>query len=510
MTRATEPHNETAGEPASSDAPGALVHLEHIAAIAAIATVAPVVELTIRLPGMAPLFVHYGPPFAPGTASPSDDRTRPALEDGTRLAFRHAEALVTRTGEAAGELCLHDVIPRRLSVPQGQVLSRLTRQAADLAEYLRATSAQDSSALRAALPTPPVPDAVSRPTPDPGTWNALVEGVAAVDAQFAIRWANDRARAQLGLGETAAGPLNLWDIVPEAVGGPFHEACLRARSTGEATSVEDWFPVRNRRVETRIVPRPPGFLLVMRDVTDERALAASLQAAQSQYKALSQRLRSAQEDERRRISRELHDVVGQDLSVIKLRLELLKKRLAKSKARDNDANLLLCQDIIRDTENALAAARRLATDMRPSILDQLGLTAAIKWQAEEIARRTGLQCNVRTQTSDAREHTGRDTTAFRALQELLTNVLRHSDARRVDIDLSEDHGSLYLEVRDDGKGFPVIDPAGDLTSPPEALGLLGVRERVGALGGNVHIESKAGEGTRVRIALPPPPPEPVE
>ncbi|MCK6573877.1 histidine kinase [Myxococcota bacterium] len=505
----TSPGNE------HSPAPAPQVHLEHIAAIASISTAAPVVELVVTVPGRPEVTIHHGPGFgAAPMATPTPGSETPALpshlDDGTRIAFRHVESLVTPTGESVGELRLFDVIARRLSVPQGQTVSRLARQAADLVALLRnGPEPWGHPPRREPTPPPPAPEAPVM-APDQGTWDALVEGVAVVDAQFAVRWGNQRALTQLGAADLDAGPAHLWDLVPEAVGGPFHAACLRARATGTTVLVEDWFPVRNRRVESRIVPRPPGFLLVMRDVTDERALAASLNAAQTQYRALSQRLRSAQEDERRRISRELHDVVGQDLSVIKLRLEMLKKRLTKVKARGNDANVLLCQDIIRDTENALAAARRLATDLRPSILDQLGLTAAIKWQAEELERRTGLQCRVRTHTADVREHTGRDTTAFRALQELLTNVLRHSDARRVDIDLSEDHGSLYLEVRDDGKGFPLEETSGAHASPPEALGLLGVRERVGALGGNVQIESKAGEGTRVRIALPPPPPEQTE
>jgi len=407
------------------------------------------------------------------------------------------------------KLRLFDVVARRLSVPQGQTVQRLTRQAADLVSLLRTGPTPFGPPSRRE-PTPSRPPRARDPTamgPDQDVWDTLVEGVVVVDAQFSVRWGNRRALAQLGVGDVDAGPAQLWDLVPEAVGGPFHDACLRARATGTTVVIEDWYPVRNRRVETRIVPRPPGFLLVMRDVTDERTLAAKLDIEQTQHRALSQRLRMAQEDERRRISYELHDVVGQDLSVIKLRLEMLKTRLMKVKRRSNDANVLLCQDIIRDTENALAAARRLATDLRPSILDQLGLAAAIKWQAAELERRTGLRCQVHAQTADTRERTGRDTTAFRALQELLTNVLRHAGAGQVDIDLWEDHGSLYLEVRDDGKGFPVDEANGAPAPLPESLGLLGLRERVGALGGNVQIKSKADEGTRVLIVLPPPPPE---
>lgn len=475
---------------------------EHVAALAALATQAPVVVLTAALPGSAaPVHVHHGPEFAgPRLSSDSLPGAPPRLADGSRLVFHHTESLYARAGRVLGNLTLYDLVPRTLAPAQQAIVLRLARQAADLAEFLWTPQ----TVSEAARPPP-----AEQGFPDRETFDHLPAAVARFDAQFNLEWANPRACDALGFQPSDFGRTNLWDHVPEALGTPFHEACLRARQERFAREVEDWFPLRNRRAETCIIPVTHGLVLVVRDITEQHMMQVSLQATEDRLRALSQGLRTAQEDERRRISRELHDVVGQDLSVIKLRLEMLKKRLAR--AQRNKAHAALCQEIIDDTASALAAARRLATDLRPSILDKLGLQAAVQWQAQEIQRRTGIICRVHTDTRDERIPGGRDTAAFRALQELLTNVLRHADATHVDIDLTEREGELRLEVRDDGRGLPkeATEPA-DPLAPRESLGLLGVKERVAALGGTVQFESKKGQGTRVRITLPPPPTEPRE
>lgn len=486
--------------------PDLVALLEHVAALAALSTAAPVATLDCPALGSTSTpRVHHGPAFA-DDAGPEGGS--PRLADGTRLVFRHAEPLFAMDGRSLGELTLYDVLPRGLSAPQQQVLTRLGRQAAALVALL----ATDANAV-ADAPTspPPSPAFGAPPAHDPRAEFALDAAPTPflwLDPQGTIVRCNAAARSALADApgdESAPEGAHLWEMLPEAKGGPLHAACIRVQSGGRTETVEDWFPLRSRRCRTSVRREGPGLLLVVEDVTDARALEASLQATQAQFRAVSQRLRSAQEDERRRISRELHDVVGQDLSVIKLRLEVLKKRLSRS--RTGLAQIDLCQDIIHDTENALAAARRLAQDMRPSILDQLGLNAAVEWQAQELQRRTGILCHVQAETPDVRDSTGRDTTAFRVLQELLTNVVRHAEASRVDIRLVEDKGALLLEVHDDGCGFTESQVDCDPATPHSTLGLLGVRERVDALGGNIEIETSQGHGTRVRVTLPPPPME---
>ena len=211
-------------------------------------------------------------------------------------------------------------------------------------------------------------------------------------------------------------------------------------------------------------------------------------------------IREAQEDERRRISRELHDVIGQDLTVIKLSAERLRRKLSMTEA--SSELIELCADIVRDTESALHSSRRIATELRPSLLDQLGLNAALESHVNELSRRTGLACTLNIPISDRKPSPGRDTAVFRVVQELLTNVVRHADARIVEINLFDVDGALRIEVRDDGQGFPEVPSDG--RDRVESLGLLGVRERVADVGGTLEIRSIKGVGTSVNVLIPTP------
>jgi signal transduction histidine kinase len=331
--------------------------------------------------------------------------------------------------------------------------------------------------------------------------DALTEGCIVLDAQANVCFANLPGTRAMGLQQRAIYGRNLWDILGDAHQSIFGLQVRRGLA-GHASQFDDWFPIRNRLSACRIVPdaQGRGATLFFRDVTDEPSTKEGPSASNGELRELGRRVHEAQEAERRRIARELHDVMGQNLSIIKLRLQLLRKRLAK--ANTSAENLELCQAVIGDTDNALQATRKLAVELRPSVLDELGLHAALQWQAQDITKRTGIDVRVRFDAADQRpvegrrSSSGRETVVFRAVQELLTNVIRHADARHVDIVLRERNGELSVEVRDDGKGFS--EPNAERSS----LGLLGVSERVHAYGGDVRIESKPGGGTQVRVVLP--------
>lgn len=331
--------------------------------------------------------------------------------------------------------------------------------------------------------------------------DALTEGCIVLDAQANVCFVNLPALRAMGLRQRTIYGRNLWDVLGDA-----HESAfgvqVRRGLAGHASQFDDWYPIRNRLSACRVVPDAEGrgATLFFRDVTDERSTAEGASASSGELRELGRRVHEAQEAERRRIARELHDVMGQNLSIIKLRLQLLRKRLAK--VNTSAENLELCDAVIGDTDNALQATRKLAVELRPSVLDELGLHAALQWQAQDITKRTGLDVRVRFDAADQRpiegrrSSSGRETVVFRAVQELLTNVIRHADARRVDIVLRERNGELSVEVRDDGKGFS------EAGAERTTLGLLGLSERVHAYGGDVKIESKPGGGTQVRVVLP--------
>ena len=332
--------------------------------------------------------------------------------------------------------------------------------------------------------------------------DASLEACLIVDAQATICFLNERAAESIGRLPRAIIGRNLWEFLPEGRDSAFGQALRGASATTTPSTVTDEFPIRNRLAESRIVPNADARVVTIffRDVTAERQTQSNLSASHKDLRDLGHRVREAQEAERRRIARELHDVMGQSLSVIKMRLQLLRKRMVKSGS--SPENIALCEAVVGDTDDALQSARRLAVELRPSVLDELGLHAALQWQAQDMMAKTGLDIRVRFEASGQansegrRSTTGRETVVFRAVQELLTNVLKHADAKHVDITLRERDGALSVEVRDDGKGME----SKQVERP--TLGLIGVWERVQALGGDVQIETRPGLGTQVRVVLP--------
>jgi signal transduction histidine kinase len=220
---------------------------------------------------------------------------------------------------------------------------------------------------------------------------------------------------------------------------------------------------------------------------------AELYHKNAELRALATRLQAAREEERTRIAREIHDELGQALTGLKMDLAWLARRLpAGEKAFADKAESMFA--LIDDT---IGAVRRIATGLRPEVLDQLGLAAAIRWQAREFQMRTGIRCHVNLAANGLAVDPERSTAAFRIFQELLTNVTRHAAATRVDVSLRQKDGTLVLEVGDNGKGI-----AEAMLHSPQSLGLLGVRERVVPFGGQVDISGIPGKGTRALVSIP--------
>jgi PAS domain S-box-containing protein len=219
-------------------------------------------------------------------------------------------------------------------------------------------------------------------------------------------------------------------------------------------------------------------------------LLDALQAGRAQEMALAQRLFAAQEEERRRIAVELHDELGQALTAVKITLE----SLARLTGRTELSGAIDLVDRTMDT------VRDLALHVRPAMLDDLGLAAALRWYADRFARETGLEIQL---SIDAVGHleSGLETACFRVVQEALTNVVRHARARKVWVDLRLAPGSLELGVRDDGVGFDVA-AARQRAARGAAMGLLGMQERISLLGGRFEVDSSRDRGTQVRATLP--------
>ena len=252
-----------------------------------------------------------------------------------------------------------------------------------------------------------------------------------------------------------------------------------------------WFdtiksPVRDDR--GRIV----GTVGISRDITDRKAAEAELVQSRARLRELSSFLETVREKERARIARELHDELGQTLTSLKLGLGSIRDQPSRDDAVLRDR----IEAMMGVVDAAVVDVRRIASDLRPLMLDELGLAAAIEWLVSSFGARTGIA--VELSLSPLGEIGPQaSTAAFRILQECLTNVARHAAATAVCVAVSERNGLLDLSVADDGRGM-----ARAAQSRKKTFGLLGMEERALGLGGLLRVESRAGRGTTVKVRLP--------
>lgn len=230
-------------------------------------------------------------------------------------------------------------------------------------------------------------------------------------------------------------------------------------------------------------------MAVYKHQTDARLLIST-----RQLKALSRRVLEAQELERRRVAIELHDELGQSLTAIKINLQL-SERFKGEPTGD------LVRENIRIVEDALTQVRRLATALRPSMLDDLGLAPALKWIAEQTAQRSGFEVRFLHERNQERLSPEIETACFRIVQEALTNIARHAQPKCVEITLRREADQLVLCVKDDGTGFD-LDAMSERAVAGGSLGVLGMRERATLLGGQLDIESVPGQGSKVQLTCP--------
>jgi signal transduction histidine kinase len=215
-----------------------------------------------------------------------------------------------------------------------------------------------------------------------------------------------------------------------------------------------------------------------------------LRQSEDKLRRLAAHLISVREEERAHIAREIHDELGQVLTGIKMEVGWLAKRLKEP------ALLEKTDSMSKLIDSTVQTVRKIATGLRPEMLDDMGLVAAVGWQAKEFQKRTGIRCRAKL-PPETKFDLEMSTCVFRIFQEILTNVARHSRATRVDIDLDVTDELVRLEVLDNGVGIPNADLNGR-----KSLGLLGMQERAFLFGGEVSISGSAGQGTRVAVTIP--------
>jgi len=229
------------------------------------------------------------------------------------------------------------------------------------------------------------------------------------------------------------------------------------------------------------------------EIEDRKQAEDALRRSLDELRALAARLQSVREEERTRVARQIHDELGQALTAIKLEsASLIRELPGEAKQRSNRA-----ESIAKLADETIQAVRRISAELRPGILDDLGLAPAVEWVAEEFQTRTGTKVQITLPAVDLaidREHA---TALFRILQEILTNVARHANATQVNVRLVKEESVLILEVHDNGKGVSTED-----LSSRRSLGILGMRERALLLGGELAISGSPAFGTTVTVRIP--------
>jgi PAS domain S-box-containing protein len=237
-----------------------------------------------------------------------------------------------------------------------------------------------------------------------------------------------------------------------------------------------------------------GIFAAARDMTGLKQAEVRLRESGEQLRALSAHIQSIREEERTGLARDIHDDLGQALTGLKLDLSRLSRKLPKEQGLFFE-EIKAMEGLIDDT---IKVVRRISSELRPGVLDDLGLIAAAEWQADEFQKRTGIECSFAQDIDDSRLLPNLATALFRILQEALTNVARHSKATRAWVSIEERAGSVRLTVGDNGVGITTKEAL----HPRNSLGLLGMKERARLFGGNVTIEGYEGEGTTLAAVIP--------
>ena len=237
----------------------------------------------------------------------------------------------------------------------------------------------------------------------------------------------------------------------------------------------------------------PADLVLVRDITERKQAEEQLKASREQLRSLSAHLQSVREEERTSLARDIHDELGQALTALKIDLS----RLAERFPTDQKSLFEKMQSMPELVDMTIQKVKRISAELRPGVLDDFGLVAAIEWQADEFRKLIGIRIKISPRPKDIVLDRDRSTALFRIFQELLTNVARHANATKVKVSLVEKAGKIVLKVSDNGKGI-----TNEQISDSKAFGLIGIKERVRFWQGEFKISGAPGKGTTATVSVP--------
>ena len=337
--------------------------------------------------------------------------------------------------------------------------------------------------------------------------DSAMDAVITVDGEQRIALFNRAAEQVFGVRREAVLGASLDSLLPARFRSAHHghiqsfgKTGVTSRRMGDVTTL--WalradgteFPI-----EASISQASEGgatyYTVILRDITVRKRSEDELKRSQMELRELSAHVLEAREEEKMRIARELHDELGQLLTALKMDLSWLRERLPAGDAQIA-AKARQMHDMLEQT---VSSTRRIAADLRPLMLDDLGLADAANWLAQDFSQRSGIRCDIQIAGDGA--FAGLEgniaTAVYRALQESLTNIARHAGAKNAWVVLGSENGILHLEVEDDGRGISDADLA-----KARSLGLKGMRERLDYLGGSLEVARVPRGGTRLSVQVP--------
>lgn len=409
-----------------------------------------------------------------------DDHDQPELEELRAALREHREGYsVLRNYRKSGELFWNEVYIAPVTDEEGRITHFVGVQN-DVTQPVRmkAQLLKSESQIRSIL-------------------DNVLDGIITINEQGIVESFNPAAEKIFGYAAAEVIGRNIGMLMPEPDHGRHAAYLANYRRTGERKIIGSGREVTGLRKDGKPFPMELGvseiqsdrrrlFIGVVHDLTERKRTEEAL-------RELSGHLQSALEDERTRIAREIHDELGGILAALKMDMSWLAKRLPD----DQPARREKASAMNRLIDEAIQTVRKITTDLRPSILDNLGLLAAIEWQVREFRQRTGMKCRLGLPRQEVFLDEARATAAFRILQETLTNIALHSGAAAVNIRIKVDGTRLVIKIMDDGRGITREQMFG-----PHSYGILGMHERARHFGGKVSIAGDPGKGTTVTVSIP--------
>jgi PAS domain S-box-containing protein len=330
------------------------------------------------------------------------------------------------------------------------------------------------------------------------------EGIALIDKRGEITYINDKFLKARGYERNQAEGRPLTDFLEQKSSRVF-QSHLRQMRKGVRSSCElVWKTEKSSPIHTIVSPTPifgergafRGAILVITDITERRQVEEELNRSREELRNLYQHLHSVREQESKRIAREIHDELGQVLTALKMDLSWLLNHLPDHLEYKNFVHDKT-QTMMKLIDKTIHTVQKISAELRPGLLDDLGLLPAIEWQAQDFQSRTEIRCQFQFRGTDLKVDPDCATSLFRILQEALTNIVRHAGASLVKISLREDTGTIELSISDDGRGITQAQ-----IHSPESLGIIGMRERLRPFGGELRLSGIPGKGTTVKVRVP--------